>query len=76
MASRNATQIIEKAKSALKLVNALSSLKDEQTRDECISQISSELIDVITIGARMDARTGTIDPSARKRTRKPAPAAP
>lgn len=76
MAGRNATQIIEKAKSALKLVNALSSLKDEQTRDECISQISSELIDVITIGARMDARTGTIDPSVRKRTRKPAPVAP
>lgn len=67
--ARYATQIIEHAKTVLKLTSAPPSSPDEER--QVSERISDSLIEIIGIASKMDARTGTVDPS-RKRVRKPA----
>jgi hypothetical protein len=66
MNKRLATQIIERAKSCITMVNL-----EAQTASEAKGDVTANLVEIIQLATRMDARTGTIDPS-RKRARKTA----
>lgn len=58
---RLATQIQKLAKEAIATLNNSATPGEERQ-----SQVTAALVDIITIAAKMDARTGTIDPSQKK----------
>jgi hypothetical protein len=63
---RDASKIIELAKQTLSL---LSTQGDEATVSAARQKATDNQIEIIAIGSRMDARTGTIDPSRRRRAK-------
>lgn len=66
MNKRLTTQIIDHAKQCISMVNL-----DAQTASEAKGDVTAKLVEIIQLATRMDARTGTVDPS-RKRARKTA----
>jgi hypothetical protein len=67
MNKRLATQIIDHAKACITMVNL-----DPQTASEAKGDITTNLVEIIQLATRMDARTGTIDPNRKRTPRKPA----